>query len=108
MLGKSLVIQGWLSRPLRLPNIHHQSLQRAGPVTYSWQASIIPVDTIVSSVHLFLRIVQNIPHEHWNTFTVLERCQTFYVNPFSDRDIFLLFSQKLVQIINNNKLMLGP
>ena len=56
------------------------------------QVSIIPVDTIVSSVHLFPRIIPNTLHEHWNMFTVLERCQTFYVNPFSNRDIFLLFS----------------
>jgi hypothetical protein len=57
------------------------------------QASIISVDTIVSSIHLFPRFTLNSsPPEDWNSFSVLEHCQSFYINPFSDRDSFLLFS----------------
>ncbi|KAN0109381.1 hypothetical protein V8E52_009353 [Russula decolorans] len=44
-------------------------------------ASIIRVDTILSTTT---------PRE-WNTFTVLELCNTFYVNPFADVDSYLQF-----------------
>ncbi|KAI9436290.1 hypothetical protein H4582DRAFT_2112156 [Lactarius indigo] len=51
-------------------------------------ASVIPVDHLFSSVHL-------LPHFgpetlEWNTFSVLELCRNFYINPFSNRDVFLL------------------
>jgi hypothetical protein len=53
-------------------------------------ASVIPVDSVISSVHLFPRFGQNAPIG--KTFTVLELCNSFYINPFSSRDNFLLFS----------------
>jgi hypothetical protein len=53
-------------------------------------ASVIPVDTIISSVHLFPRFGQNAPTG--KTFSVLETCHSFFINPFSSRDNFLLFS----------------
>jgi hypothetical protein len=59
------------------------------------RASIISVDDIVSSVHLFPRVVPNSSppaSEDWNSFSVLELSHSFYINPFSDRDNFLLFS----------------
>ncbi|KAH9953413.1 hypothetical protein BC827DRAFT_1282164 [Russula dissimulans] len=55
------------------------------------QASIIPVDSIFSSVHLIPRFGQNSLQES-NSFTVLENCHNFYVNPFSDVDSYLRFS----------------
>jgi hypothetical protein len=55
------------------------------------RASIIPVNTILRSVHLFPVFGQHTPQE-WNTFSVLELCTTFYINPFSDRDNYLCFS----------------
>ena len=51
-------------------------------------ASIVPVELFQQSVHLFPRFGPTAPWE-WSTFTVLEQCSSFYVNPFSDRDIFL-------------------
>ncbi|KAH9014404.1 hypothetical protein EDB84DRAFT_1277679 [Lactarius hengduanensis] len=54
------------------------------------RASIIPVSSIISSIHLFPRFDHRIPLE-WNTFSVLELCHTFYINPFSDRDTYLRF-----------------
>jgi len=57
------------------------------------RAGIISVDTIVSSIHLFPRLIPGAsPPEDLTSFSVLEHCQSFYINPFSDRDIFLLFS----------------
>jgi len=56
-------------------------------------ASIILLDAIVSSIQLFPRIIPNSsPLADWNSFTVLEHCNSFYINPFSDRDIFLRLS----------------
>ncbi|KAN0140201.1 hypothetical protein V8E53_002097 [Lactarius tabidus] len=52
-------------------------------------ASVIPVDHILSSIHLLPRFGQGTPS--WNTFSVLELCQNFYINPFTNRDTFLLF-----------------
>jgi hypothetical protein len=55
-----------------------------------WRASVIPVDTILRSVHLLPIFDQPTPQE-WNTFSVLELCNVFYVNPFSDRDSYMIF-----------------
>ena len=54
----------------------------------SRSASIIPVDTIISSVHLFPHCGPVIPDD-WTLFSVLEHCQSFYINPFSSRDVYL-------------------
>ena len=53
-------------------------------------ASVIPVDSIIGSVHLIPRFGPVTPRE-WNSFSVLELCNTFYVNPFSSRDNYLRF-----------------
>lgn len=51
-------------------------------------ASIVPVESFQRSVHLLPRFGNTAPRE-WSSFSVLEQCNTFYVNPFSDRDMFL-------------------
>jgi hypothetical protein len=51
-------------------------------------ASIIPVDWIRRSIHLLPRFGPVIPYD-WNSFTVLDKCHIFYVNPFSDIDSYL-------------------
>lgn len=56
------------------------------------RAIIIPVDWIICSVHLFPQCGPVTPQE-WDSISVLENCRTFYVNPFSDRDVYLKFSQ---------------
>ena len=55
------------------------------------RASVIPVDSIIGSVHLIPRFGPVTPRE-WNSFSVLELCDTFYVNPFSSRDNYLRFA----------------
>ncbi|KAH9170751.1 hypothetical protein EDB89DRAFT_1853161, partial [Lactarius sanguifluus] len=50
------------------------------------RAAVIPVH-----VHLLPRFGPITPPD-WNCFTVLDRCSSFYVNPFSDRHNFLIFS----------------
>ncbi|KAF8270896.1 hypothetical protein EI94DRAFT_1770660 [Lactarius quietus] len=53
-------------------------------------ASVIPVDSIISSIHLFPCFGQNTLTG--KTFLVLELCHSFYINPFSSRDNYLIFS----------------
>ncbi|KAH9027968.1 hypothetical protein EDB85DRAFT_2074700 [Lactarius pseudohatsudake] len=55
------------------------------------RAAVIPVQSIIGSVHLLPRFGPITPPD-WNSFTVLDRCSSFYVNPFSDRHNFLIFS----------------
>ena len=51
-------------------------------------AGVIPADSILGSVHLIPRFGRVVPQE-WNSFTVLEQCESFYVNPFNDVDTYL-------------------
>ena len=48
------------------------------------------VASLLRSVHLLPSFGQRMPRE-WNSFSVLELCNTFYVNPFSDRDSYMIF-----------------
>jgi hypothetical protein len=54
-------------------------------------ASIIPVELISGSVHLFPRFGPTTP-QMWDTFTVLELCSSFYINPFSSRYSYMIFA----------------
>ena len=47
-------------------------------------ASIIPLYNIVRSVHLFPKFPTPLSEE-WTSSNVLDNCDTFYVNSFSDR-----------------------
>jgi len=51
-------------------------------------ASIIPISRIRRSVHLFPKFGQTAPR-HWTSTTVLEECDTFYINPLSDRHSYV-------------------
>ncbi|KAM6492691.1 hypothetical protein JOM56_012415 [Amanita muscaria] len=56
-------------------------------------SEIIPVSYIAQSVHLCpIYPGPAIPRE-WSSSTVLENCNTFFVNPFTDRRTYLLFTQ---------------
>jgi hypothetical protein len=54
------------------------------------RATIIPVDTILCSVHLIPRFGPVTPSE-WSSSTVLEQCNTFFINPFTDLYNYLTF-----------------
>jgi hypothetical protein len=47
-------------------------------------ASVVPVDTICRSVHLFPKFGTHAP-QSWKSSNVLELCDAFYVNNFLDR-----------------------
>ncbi|KAF8257271.1 hypothetical protein EI94DRAFT_1759519 [Lactarius quietus] len=55
-------------------------------------SAIIPVERIMCSVHLLPRFGPAAPQD-WKSFSVLNKCNTFYVNLFSDRHNYLLFSR---------------
>ena len=52
--------------------------------------AIVPVDSILCSVHLLPQFGPIVP-QNWNTFSVLEQCDTFFVNPFVDRYNYMIF-----------------
>jgi hypothetical protein len=53
-----------------------------------WSAGVIPADSIIGSTHLIPKFGHIVPQD-WNSFTVLEQCDTFYINPFQDIDTYL-------------------
>jgi hypothetical protein len=55
-------------------------------------ASIIPVSCIEQSLHLIPLPGSPIPHE-WSSSNILDHCQNFLVNSFTDRRTYLLFSR---------------
>ncbi|KAI9457974.1 hypothetical protein BJY52DRAFT_1204447 [Lactarius psammicola] len=81
----------WFSPIPTTPDANHL-MYRVSRLVHNGRrrASIIPVDSILSSIHLYPRFGHHTPRE-WNTYSVLELCHTFYINPFSDRDTYLLF-----------------
>jgi hypothetical protein len=54
--------------------------------------AIVSVESILCSVHLIPDFGPIVP-QNWNTFSVLEQCDTFFVNPFVDRHNYMLFSK---------------
>jgi len=52
-------------------------------------ASIIPISSIRRSVHLFPKFDKVVP-EGWTSDNVLEKCSTFYLNPFTDRNMYFI------------------
>lgn len=54
-------------------------------------ASIIPVEMILCSVHLFPRFGPNTPQD-WDSSTILDKCQSFYINPFRSINSYLTFA----------------
>ena len=88
---KHLAYVEWFSAIPANPGPHHL-LYKVTRFTHGGRrrASIIPVDCILHSVHLLPVFGQRTSRE-WNTFSVLELCNAFYVNPFSDRDSYLIF-----------------
>ncbi|KAI9436431.1 hypothetical protein H4582DRAFT_2112092 [Lactarius indigo] len=53
------------------------------------RATIIPVESVLCSVHLLPRLTGPVGPHNCNSFSVLDQCSTFYVNLFSDRYIYL-------------------
>ena len=82
----------WFSPLTTTPDPKHL-MYRVSRLTQGGErrAGIIPVDWIRCSVHLLPRFGPVVPHD-WNSFTVLEQCQTFYLNPFTDVESYITFA----------------
>jgi len=52
------------------------------------EASVVAVNSIKRSVHLFPSFGRVAPQE-WTSANVLEQCKTFYLNPFSDHHSYI-------------------
>ena len=50
--------------------------------------SIIPVSDFHHSIHLIPHFSKVAP-AHWTSSNMLEQCDSFYVNPFSDRHAYM-------------------
>ncbi|KAJ3924394.1 MAG: hypothetical protein NXY57DRAFT_908102, partial [Lentinula lateritia] len=46
-------------------------------------ASVVPVEMIQSSIHLYPKWGGSVPPE-WTSENILDRCEHFFVNPFRD------------------------
>lgn len=51
------------------------------------EASVVPLDRVWRSIHLYPRFGSTVPRE-WTSTNVLELCQDYYVNPFTDRHVY--------------------
>jgi Plavaka transposase len=54
-------------------------------------AQVVPVGAITRSVHLFPQFGPVVPRD-WNASNVLDKCHTFYVNPFVNRDTHVILN----------------
>ena len=53
----------------------------------NWVCSIVPVANIRRSVHLLPKFGPAVPAE-WTSSNVLDKCSVFYLNTYTDRQIF--------------------
>ena len=94
---KHLAYVHWFSNFPRSPDSSHR---RQFKITQSLApgggnlASVVPITSIVSSVHLLPKFGEIAPR-HWTSSNVLDNAQSFYVNSFGDHD------RDIHDIINN-------
>ena len=88
---KHLVYVEWFTSLPARPDPKH-GMYRVSRLTENGQqsASVISIESIICSVHLIPQFGPVMP-QGWNSFTVLERCNTFYVNPFANVHSYLTF-----------------
>ena len=87
---KYLAYVEWFTSFSRTPHPDHL-LYRIKAVTQQNHrvASIVSLDNVRRSAHLFPDFKQAAPAE-WNSLNVLDLCDTFYLNSFSDRYMYHL------------------
>ncbi|KAJ7204057.1 hypothetical protein GGX14DRAFT_369059, partial [Mycena pura] len=85
-----LVYVEWFTAFKRQPEPNHlmYKISRAENRSGDRMASIIPIDNIRRSVHLFPKFGRVAPRE-WSSSNVLEKCPTFFVSCFTDRHSYV-------------------
>ena len=78
----------WFSKFEQSPHPDH-GLYKVMRAIVDRRTSIIPVDRIERSCHLFPDFGPIAPRE-WTSSNVLEKCGTFYLNAFADMETFML------------------
>ncbi|KAF8326774.1 hypothetical protein F5887DRAFT_899535 [Amanita rubescens] len=84
----------WFSPFRPVPEANHKLFKVVRSLTRNNNrlTSIIPVNNIVQSIHLFPLVAGSISRA-WNSQTVLEECSSFLVNSFSDIRTYCLFNE---------------
>jgi hypothetical protein len=91
MLPTHLTYVEWFTPLLATPDPKHGMYKVSRlPSNRNQQVEIIPVETILGSVHLFPRFGP-VTSQGLNSFTSLDQCNTFFVNPFTDHRSYMLF-----------------
>ncbi len=77
----------WFS-PFTRPDPNHDMYKISRSIRDGHRlAAVIPLDNIRRSIHLFPSFGQHAPVE-WNSSNVLELCEKFFVNSFTDRHVY--------------------
>ncbi|KAJ7602777.1 hypothetical protein FB45DRAFT_982068 [Roridomyces roridus] len=84
---KHLVYVEWFSKFPNSPDPNHGMYSISRP-SGGGPTSIIPVENVRRSVHLFPRFGAVAPRE-WTSANVLERCEKFYLSTWSDRHAYV-------------------
>jgi hypothetical protein len=86
--GSHFAYIDWFTPFPKEPRRHH-GLYRISPLhrNNEQQSSIVPVDDIWHSIHLF-PVFGPIANREWKSSTVLDQASQFYVNPFSSRFMY--------------------
>jgi hypothetical protein len=91
-IPQHLVYVEWYSPLLDNPEpnhlLHKVSTQKEPDGTHI--CSIIPLANICCSVHLFPKFSPFAPQD-WTSSNVLDLCNTFFVNDFTDRQTYVLY-----------------
>ena len=87
--SEHLAYVDWLSKFTR-PDCDHWMFKLSQSLGDSKQiASIVPISTIRHSAHLFPKFGSSVP-EGWSSDNMLEKCGTFYLDPFTDRHMYFI------------------
>ncbi|KIK78447.1 hypothetical protein PAXRUDRAFT_325404 [Paxillus rubicundulus Ve08.2h10] len=88
IIPQHLAYVEWFT-PFATPELHHGMYKISRCFEHGERlASIIPVKNIRRSVHLIPKFGRLVSRE-WTSSTVLEECNDFFVNPFTDRHAYL-------------------
>ena len=86
---ESLAYIEWFSK-FTTPERDHQMFKLSRSLEDGERiASIVPISTVRCSAHLFPKFGAAVP-EGWSSDNVLEKCTTFYLNPFTDRHMYFI------------------